>query len=610
MMRYGLIIFCCIAFFACRNQKTEEPPQKARTIGPKAEAVAKAQPKADPPKKVEEKPKVDPRQSLLKAEYDAYQDMQITHSAAAMSQGEKEMLRTLLKAAELIEELHMLQIHPNNLEMLDRVMQKGTDVEKKLFARYQMPWCADNDSPECTVLVDGPKKEVGHVHWPEDFTDGEYEGLKRQINANELLSPFTIVRRKETGGFEAVPYAQTELFGPRMKQVATVLRTAAKTAPSPSLKSFLESRALAFESDEAFPYDASDFDWIALEGDWEVTVGPYEVYKNPRQQKAMFEMYIGREDKPLTAKLARFKENLQEMENALSAMVGEEIYKSRKLDPRISIRAVDIWMASGDGRRDRGATVAFHLPNRGEAVEAGLYKKVMMVNHSKAFEPVYKARAELVVDKGLLEYLDGDTSIANVAFHEFAHGFGAYHEMKVVNKKGKTQTVKQALKEVDSLFEELKADTFGLWLTQFQKDKGWVDALQEKKTYTSALMHILGLLQYPLDGTYPRMVAIQLGWYMDAGAIIWEEGRGRFKIDFEKFPKAVETLAKQTATIQLTGDYAQAKALSEKYITRKGKKEYELNGMLGQARRVMLDKFKEAGIKSPSLRYVITDLDQ
>ena len=128
---------------------------------------------------------------------------------------------------------------------------------------------------------------------------------------------------------------------------------AAKTAPHPSLRKFLESRAAAFTSDDPYPYDDSDYDWIALQGDWEVTVGPYEVYKNPRQLKALFEMYIGREDKKLTADLVRFKENLQEMENSLGGLVGKDVYQSRKLDPRISLRVADIWMASGDGRRDR-----------------------------------------------------------------------------------------------------------------------------------------------------------------------------------------------------------------------------------------------------------------
>ena len=217
--------------------------------------------------------------------------------------------------------------------------------------------------------------------------------------------------------------------------------------------------------------------------------------------KALIEMYIGREDKKITGELARFKQNLQAMENALGELVGPEIYKSRKLDPRIAIRAVDIWMASGDGRRDRGATVAFHLPNRGKSVDEGLYKKVMMVNHSMAFEPVSKARAALVLDTAQLELVDAAADIKNVTFHEFAHGFGAFHEMKITNPKGKITTVKEALVEYDSLLEELKADTFGMWRLSFQKKNGWVDERRGRVRDVSALMHVRGVRQYLPRGT-------------------------------------------------------------------------------------------------------------
>jgi hypothetical protein len=265
-------------------------------------------------------------------------------------------------------------------------------------------------------------------------------------------------------------------------------------------------------------------------------------------------------------------------------------------------------MAAGDGRKDRGATVAFHLPNRGKAVDEGLYKKVMMANHSFAFEDVSKARADLVVDREQLTYLDVRSDIVNVAFHEFSHGFGAYHEMRIENADGKLMTVKQALKRHDSLMEELKADTIGLWLIQFQQGKGLLTAKQAKKRYLSAIVHSLGLLQYPLTDLYSRMSAIQIGWYLDGGAVVWNAENGRFSVDFEKLPKAVEALAKKAASIQLTGDYDQAQELVSAHVIRRGEEEYELTGVLGDARKVIMDKFKKAGIKSPSLRYRVTGL--
>jgi peptidase M49-like protein len=621
-MKYIWIAIVSGMISACGGQNTEQPvPEQKSTLPVPIAKVpdAKKDAKKDVPaanaqkKETEKELAADPRQAALEKEYSAYAEKLLTHSAAGLPDDEKEMLRHLLKAASLIEDLHMLQIHPDNLKMRDRVMASGTDIEKRVFNRYQMPWCGDNTATECVAIEDAPARKIGWALWPAGdgklpLSSKEYDSLGLQINGTELLSPFTQVVRNEGAGFTAIPFARTDLLGSKMKAVAVELREAAAKASDKSLKKFLESRAAALESKSAFPYDESDYDWIALEGDWEVTVGPYETYKGPYQLKALFEMYIGREDKKLTADLARFKDNLQDMENALGALVGTEIYGSRKLDPRITIRAVDIWMASGDGRRDRGATVAFHLPNRGRSVDEGLYKKVMMVNHSLAFESVTRARAGLVLDEKQFQFVDVRADITNVTFHEFSHGFGAYHEMKVRTPKGKTSTVKQALREYDSLFEEAKADTMGLWLIQFEKGKGWIDEDMVKRRYTSGFMHILGLLQYPLAGTYPRMVALQLGWYLDAGAIEWNVKGGRFKIDYAKIPGAIESLAKKVATIQLTGDYAQADELVKKYISKNGDNDYSLNGALGEARKAMMDKFEAAGIKSPSLQYEITGL--
>ncbi|MCK9463323.1 MAG: hypothetical protein M0R80_27195 [Proteobacteria bacterium] len=565
-------------------------------------------PKAEPAPQTEDAgsqaPAVDPRQARLEAEWSLYADTVLSHSAAELPEGEKAMLRHLLDAAVLIEELHMLQIHPKNLEWRDRIEAEGTEVEKRIFSRYQSPWCADDPSEECCALPEKPKREIGFGLWPDGFSDAEYEGLAARINGVELLSPFTIVRRKEVGKYEAIPYVESDIFGFKMKSVAASLREAAKTAPHKSLVKFLTSRADAFESAAPFPWDASDYDWIALEGPWEITIGPYETYKEPRQLKALFEMVIARENPEITAELARFKGDLQSMEDALSARVGPEIYKSRKLDPRIAIRAVEVWMAAGDGRRDRGATVAYHLPNRGRSVDEGLYKKVMMVNHSLAFEPVSKARARLVLDPTQVHLVDAMADIRNVTFHELAHGFGAYSELKVKNAKGVTLAVKEALQENDSILEELKADTAGLWLVA----KSGAEGEEAKKRYASGVVHALGLLQYPLEGTYPRMVAIQLGWLLDHGALAWDGAAKRFRIDFDRMPAAVEALVKRVATIQLTGDTEGARALVGAYVVRKGEAEYALQGALDEARRVMIAELKTAGIKSPSLRYAVTGL--
>ena len=547
----------------------------------------------------------DPRHVLLQAEWEAYEDTVVTHDASVLEENERQMLTHLLAAAKVVEELYMLQRHPENLTWRDHLVANGADIEKKMFFRNQMPWCEDNPNLNCRAIADAPPKRIGLMHWPDGFAEKDIKSLSNEINGQELLSPFTIVRRNKAGGFLAVPYTRNALLGPKMKRLATLLRQAAEDAPDATLKTFLLSRADAFERSNAFPYDESDLDWIAIKGDWEVTVGPYEVYDNPFQTKALFEMFIGREEKVLSAELSKLKGRLQEMENTLAQLVGEAVYSPRQLEvEKIAIRAVDVWMASGDARNSRGATVAFHLPNRGEAVEKGLYKKVMLVNHSKAFESVAKARAELVLEPAQAAMVNFRDSITNVTFHELSHGFGAYHEMKIKDKEGRRTTVKEALRNYDSLMEELKADALGLMLSKYLYEKGELTEETLLKRYVCNLVHLLGLLQYPLDGTYPRMSAVQLGWFIDNKAVVWHEETKQLQLVTDKMSEAVESLTKLVSILQLTGDYKGTEKFYNKYI-QKDESKIMLKGVLQQVREAVVEQFKKAGIKSPSLRYEV-----
>lgn len=602
MKQHPIALILSLLLCACGGGGDGE---KTKSSSPPDEKGDPNRAAAEPPAQPKRPKKDDPRIPLLEAEWKAYTDQVISHGGGRLEEQERQMLFKLVQVSKLIEELYMLQLHPDNLTWRDHINATGLEIEKRIFNRYQSPWCEDNTAPDCTALEARPAWSYGAVHWPDDFKSTEYPKLKREINAEELLSPFTVVRRNPKGGYLAIPYARTTLLGPKLRKAAALLRDAASLASEKTLSAFLSARADAFESEDPFPYDASDILWIGLKGDWEVTVGPYEVYRNPYQTKALFEMIIGRENQAVTQTLAAFKADLQEMENSLQDLVGEDVYKPRKLAPKIAIRAIDVWMASGDARRSRGATVAYHLPNRGQAVDEGLYKKVILVNHKKAFEPVTRARAEQVLRPDQRGEVDHDAAVLNTTFHELAHGFGAFHEMSITNKEGKRTTVKQALREHETLMEELKADTVGLWLMQNQQAKGALDEAAAKKRYTSQLLDTVGLFQYPLQDTYARMAAIELGWYLDAGALSWHQETGQFSLVYEKMPQAVAGLAKRVSTLQLQGDYAAADALVNQYITKGKEAQYWLSPTLSAIRKVVLEKFKSAGIKSPSLRYEI-----
>lgn len=608
-----MILIGCVTLLASAGCKKPEKGADPVTPGVMKPASGAPDPGMRPEPRVQPRKralvKIDPaeRKRRVRRELQLYNSITLRFDASALSVPDQKLVGALLRAVTQVERLNMLQIHPDNLRYDREIADKGTADDKLLYLRYQRPWCFADDHAACNAHPGGVPKQVGLYHWPKGMTDAELKQISNAPNKNELLSNFTVVRRDGPGKWKAIPYAADPLFGPPMKKLAATLREAAGHSTEATLKKFLLSRAKAFEDKSAFPYDASDYDWIALKGKWEVNVGPYEVYKNPRHLKARFKMVFGLTDPKLTARLARFKKVLQQMENALAKLVGPKIYKPRKLDPRIAVRAIRVISAGGDARAPKGATVAFHLPNRGRSVDEGLYKKVMLVNHAFAFSPIVKRRAALVLSVDQQKYVDKLAGITNTTFHEFSHGFGSHDELKIKTADGKQTTVHEALKEHTSLMEELKADVTSFWLIAQSVKRGWLKPAEAKARYVTGLMHILGLSSYPLKGTYPRMVAVQLGWYMDHGGVTWD--KGRFVVDFVKLPAAVESLTKKVATLQLTGDHAGAGALIARYVkTVVPKKKYEYVGKIKGPLLQMKAAFDKANIKSVAISYQVSGL--
>lgn len=547
------------------------------------------------------------RQSLVAQELSKYRHKVLTYDASLLEASDKAFLRHMMNAAEIIEEINMLQLNPKNLEFKNEIEKKGTVGDKILFHRNQCPWCLDSEEFLCNALKSVSSKQIGWDFWPEGMDEKMLGKLKDQGNFHELLSPFTYVKKDKGDKYKAIPFASYPLLSDRLRKLSEELNQALPFVKDKSLKKFLRSRSKAFEEDSAFPYDKSDYDWIALKGPWEITVGPYETYKEPMKTKAQFEMYIAREDPLVGSQLKNIKKHIQDYENHFAKFIGPKLYKPRKLDSRIKIRAVELIYAAGDGRSPHGATVAYHLPNQGKAIEEGLYKKVLLVNHMKLFTPLMKKRARVSLVKEQVLLVDEWSDIMNTVFHELSHGFGAYETMKI-KVDGKKTTIAQALGPLETLIEELKADVASLWFIPYLVEQGLMDKDEVKKRYITAVMHLFGLSQYSLKGTYAQMAAVELGNLMDHKALVYNPKTGLFKIDYEKFPQAVESLLKRIVNIQLTGNSTDAELLRAEYIRKNRDGTFSFQPVLLKPMAKLKRAFDRAQLKSFAIDYEVKGL--
>ncbi len=556
-----------------------------------------------------EVPGPDQRQERLRREWERYEDVVVEHSVADLPEAERGFARRLIEAAALVEEIHLLQIHPSNIEWRDRIEGGGTELERRLFHRYQSPWCLDDPDPECNALSGRPPREYGRGLWPAGIGTAEVEAMGRLINGRELLSPYTVVERREDGRLRAVPFAAAPEIGPRMSRLAGKLREAAGVAQHPGLKRFLSSRADALESGSPLPFDASDMDWLRLDGPWEVTIGPYETYDCPRGIKALFQMWLGRVDEGLTAEVRRLTGDLEGLEAALAALLGQEAYGGRIPDPRFAPRAVDVWIAAGDARRERGAILAYHLPGRGRAADEGAGRSVVLANHGPPFAGADRDLASRMLAADQAALVHPGAALANVAFHELAHGLGLSPEARITDAQGRSTSLRDALRGQAILVEELKADALGMWLLGFEKSRGAVTADTERSRWASAVVRWLGLMRGPLTGTHGRMAAIQLGWHIEAGSLTWSPEEGRLVVDFDKMAPAAEGLAGEVLGIQLAGDHARARALVGRFIESGAGGSVVLRGALAGVRAAAVERAAVSAVRPPVLRYVVHDPD-
>ncbi len=615
--RIAAVVFASSVFsVSCGNRSPSSKDDSLKETVPAARSAAqvdqgaKAAAAPDDPQKnpgADTGDKTAPSQSdqnekLLQKEDDSLREVLISHDARGLVEKERKMLGHLIEAARLTEELYMLQLHPRSIEWRQELLERRDPIRQKLFARYRSPWCLET---ACALLEDLPPKNLFVDLWPADLTDEEFGNLERQINARELLSPFTVVHRREGRGYTAIPYGRFERFSTRMRVIADELAAASKLAADPSLAKFLLSRAEAFVSSSAFPFDQSDYDWIASKGDWEVTVGPYETYSSPRQTKALFEMIIGRIEPALTAQMSRLEEHLPAMEAGLAELLGTEIRKASGQRKNVEIRVIDVWYAAGQARPPKGAILAYHLPNRGPSAQEGMSKKVIMANHSRAFDPLTAIRAEMSFVPQLVGLVDGETKMKNTLYHELAHGFGANADTKILDKKGRSTTVKLALGRHEAVVEELKADAVALWLAALGLKQGWLSDDELKKRTACAVLHALGLLMHPAKTTSARMSAVELGWLLERGAIAWDGEAEKLDVSFEAMPEAVEELVKKVVSIQLSGDRQAAEELERRYVL-EGKR--ARTSQVAQVREALREAFLRDKIPTPALSYEVTGL--
>jgi hypothetical protein len=496
---------------------------------------------------------------------------------SALPEGEQRALASLIKAARITDALFMRQMWAGNEAMLLRLMEDDTPVGRArldYFLVNRGPWSRLDDN---AVFIPGaPQKPEAANFYPSGATKAQVEAWLGQLGEPERAAAtgfFTTIRRDAAGKFVAVPYS-LEYQG-ELAEMARHLREAATATAAPSLKAFLESRADAFATND---YYASDVAWMKLDAAIEPTIGPYEVYEDGWfNYKAAFEAFITVRDDAETAKLERFGQELQWLEDRLPI---DASFRRKKLGGLAPMRVVNVVLGAGDGNHDV-QTAAYNLPNDERIVAEMGSKRMMLKNYQQAkFDNTLVPISKVALAAADQPNVDFDAFFTHILMHEVMHGLGPTN----TGAQGSGGGVRPALKELYSTVEEAKADISGLWALQKLIDKGLIDRAGERRMYTTFLASAFRTLRFGMDDAHARGMALQVNYLLDAGA--YRVGTdGTFSVDMARARKAVEGLTGELLTIEATGDYEGGKRLLERLVVLRP----EVQAVMGRLEGVPVD---------------------
>lgn len=508
--------------------------------------------------------------SHVQNQLNKFAPVDIDYDRSILSEKDQQVVEKLVEASKYMDNIFLNQVYSKNeaiLKALKKSDEPNNDVYLEYFKIMYGPFDRlDENKP---FLVAEPKPD-GANYYPEDMTKEEFvQWIKDHPEDKEAFeSNFTIIRRSGDK-LVAIPYA--EAYKDLLEPAAKLLKEAAALSENESLKTFLNSRAEAFASND---YYQSDMDWMDLDSPIEVVIGPYEVYEDALMgYKAAFEIFLTVVDPVESEKLMTIAGQLDAMEKNLPYA---DQYKNFNRGSSSPIKVVQEILTAGDTRAGV-QTLAFNLPNDERVREAKGSKKVMLKNVQEAkFNKILKPIAEKVIEQSQVANVTFDAYFNHILLHEVSHGLGPGI---LTLSNGEETTVNKMLAENYSVMEEAKADVCGNYNVQFLIDAGIFPTELEKDLYITYLAGMFRSVRFGIDSAHGRANMIQFNYLMEKQAFMFDENTQRFSVDNRKAKRAINDLANTLLTIQAKGDYNAAKNFINNYDVMTEIMQWALDGL-------------------------------
>jgi hypothetical protein len=505
-----------------------------------------------------------------------------------LSPNNQKSLGHLVKAAEILNDVFLVQDHPDNLrarEALTKAAATGDKEAVQALTVFEMhnglegiDMYANKTAP--LRLFADKQLQPGKGFYPQDLGKEEYAQylIAHPEQASALLGNNTMVRR-DGDRLEAVPYSVA--FRKEMESAAAEMLAAAKETDHKGLAEYLrwQAQQLVNDSDPEMGFTA-DKTWIDKLEDspLEFSIGrecyddrlSSDTATDPRVKAMLDEngikakskdtigVRVGIVNMAAAAEIADYRKHL-------AAFAEEMPLKDQyvqQTSSKMAFADVDLVAVTGRYSAVRGGmTVAQNLPNS-DKLAVKLQQGSRLVFHRQVrqqFADAAQAKKflEALIEPAQHNLYDKNSNFLFVVGHELVHSLGPRATKDGRDKNG-------SLGKWGSMLEENKADLGSAVMTGYFVDIGKFTKEQANSIFLTWAADQLPAKQPSEDEAHRSRSLMQLNYFRDKGAILFEKG-GKLSIVPEKMAPVAREMLAEVVQLQLDGDAGKAEAFVKKY---------------------------------------------
>ena len=498
----------------------------------------------------------------------------------SLSEGDKEALKHLVKAAVVLDKVNMQLDNPNNLpfkEYLEKEIAKGNEQAKltRILFDAQKGVCALDRESHMIELAKGVSQRAGKGVYPQDLEKEEFHSIlikmlkegKREEVA-KILNQRSVVERQ---GDELVAIDYVDKFKDDFAYMADELEKAAETSTNADFNEFLKLQAKALRTADPMLDAYADKKWATLQDtplEFTITRENYSdemtetVVENPELKKLLDEAGIvpvakdflggrvGIINKKGTDAILGVKNYLPLMAKNMPFHDEYEQNISPDKESKQTMVDADLVAVTGDvGEFRAGITLAENLPNDDKwsitKLDGGrrnvYHRQIRLITSEDAKEKMQK-RLNATLNPELHKYYNDEADHWFTVGHENGHSLGP--------KSGT-----EGLGKYKSIIEENKADMVSLAMVDILTEAGMYTPEQRNQIIVTYAVDNM-MMSKPTMSQAHRVRSVMQNYYFIKEGAITISPEGILDINMDKMVPTAKKMLEEIIRVQLSGDFA------------------------------------------------------